>query len=143
MILVKRGLFVGLSAKMEVPYAVSVASNPGSIEWPECESDERIPPSFPSEQPIFEVERHLAEPHGCEPKEAIEIILRIRVDISDSHVVYSQIALLQPYFSGKPPDMSPLASRGGYGNIRIDVELCQRGPQPVAIDKQSSGPGIN
>lgn len=40
-------------------------------------------PSLPSEQPIFEVKRHLAKSHFCESQETIKSILRIGVNIGD------------------------------------------------------------
>jgi hypothetical protein len=51
--------------------------------------------SIPPEQSIFEVERHLAKSHCCEPKEAIEIILGIGVDISDCHVACPEITFFE------------------------------------------------
>src|SRR5438034_7032738 len=70
--------------------------------------------SIPPEQPIFEIERHPAKSHCCEPKKAIEIILRIGVDIGDCHVACPEITLFERHLSGKPPDMSPSTSSGGY-----------------------------
>src|SRR5450631_2010065 len=101
-------------AKVEVPPCCVYREQFSNIRIPECESDELICPSLPSEQPVFEVERHLAKSHGCEPKEAIEIILRIGVDVCDCHVVCAEITLTEQHLSRKPPDMSPSANSGGY-----------------------------
>ena len=89
---------------------------------------------LPTEQPIFEVERYLAKSHRCETQKAIEIILRIGVDICDSHVSCPETTLAERHLSRKPLDMSRSAS-GGYGSIGIDMELFRRGLQAVAINK--------
>lgn len=52
-----------------------------------------ICPSLPTEQPILEVERYRAKSHRCEPQEAIDIILRIGIDLSDCHVACPEITL--------------------------------------------------
>src|SRR6266567_191351 len=58
--------------------------------------------SIPAEQPIFEVERHLAESHLCKSQEAIEIILWVGVYIRDSNVTRTEIVSAEQHTCAKP-----------------------------------------
>src|SRR6266496_3589692 len=62
--------------------------------------------SIPPEQPIFEVERHLAESHLCKSQEAIEIILWVGIHVNDGNVTRTEIVLPEQYACAKPSYVS-------------------------------------